>query len=929
MLLGRDQERSELDRLLADARVGQSRVLALVGDAGIGKTALLDYAAGQADRMLVLRARGVESEAEVPFGGLLELLRPALGALDRVPAPQATALAGALAIGPGGASDRFATGAATLSLLAAYAEEAPVTLLVDDAHWLDGASAEALLFAIRRLLVDPIAVILTVREGEPSLLDGADLPVLRLGGVDRDTATALLARAAHRPLAPDLADVLYDATAGNPLALLEIADDAPRIDATAGHRIVPVSERIAQAFLSRAAAFDERTRRMLVLVAASDSADLTLLARAAQPLGLRVEDLAAAESGGLVRIEAGAVEFRHPLARSAVYTQAEAAERREAHRALAGALPDHDADRRAWHLASAALGPDDAASAALAQAAARARERHAYGVAAAAFERAARLAPVREDRCRLLFAAADAAWLAGFPERAVPLLDEVRDDAPEPELSVRVERLRGIIALRRGPVARGHEILVAAAELAAATDQHDLAVEMLAEAVYACFYSCDTVAMQRAAARIVELAPHDASPRTAFLAAIAHGMSLVLSGSGESGALAIGDALAILERSPELQLDPSLIAWATHGPLWLREAERGRALIDQALRIAREQGAVGSLPYLLQLVARDHATSDRWSLSEAVYAEAISLARETGQRVDLAASLAGLAWLEAHQGKEDECRTHAQEALEVCAELGIAIFKIWATTALGDLELGLGRPDRALEQLAESDAALRSMGVADVDVFAGPELVEAHLRVGDLDAAAGAADEFCDLARAKGQPWGLARAARCRGLLADDDELDDRFGEALRLQADTVDVFEEARTRLAYGARLRRARRRVQARAELRAALDTFERLGAAPWAGQAQAELAASGETARRRDPTTIEDLTPQELQIALLLAGGKTTREAAATLFLSPKTIEYHLRHVYRKLGISSRAELAAATSARVGDGSAPSGTNPGGDG
>ena len=438
------------------------------------------------------------------------------------------------------------------------------------------------------------------------------------------------------------------------------------------------------------------------------------------PLDLDVEDLAAAESVGLVRLEHGVIEFRHPLARSAVYGAAGATERREAHRALADALPDRDADRRAWHLASAALGPDDAASAALEQAAARARARNAYGVAATAFERAARLAPDHEDRCRLLFAAADAASLAGFPERVIALLDEVRDGAPEAELAVRVEQLRGHVALRRGPVMRGHAILVAAAEHAAAAGQRDLAVEMLAEAAYACFCSCDTEAMRRTAARAVELAPRAARRAHGVPCHDLLGHVARAAGEGESGAAAIRDALHILEASPELQRDPSLLAWATHGPLWLREAERGRALIDQALRVAREQGAVGSLPYLLQLVARDHATSDRWSLAQAGYHEAIALARETGQRVDLGASLAGLAWLEARQGKERECRSHAAEARAVCDELGIDLFGIWAKAALGDLELGLGQPAQALKHLAESDAALRSLGIADADVFAGP-----------------------------------------------------------------------------------------------------------------------------------------------------------------------------------------------------------------
>jgi DNA-binding CsgD family transcriptional regulator len=370
-------------------------------------------------------------------------------------------------------------------------------------------------------------------------------------------------------------------------------------------------------------------------------------------------------------------------------------------------------------------------------------------------------------------------------------------------------------------------------------------------------------------------------------------------------------AIDILEHSPQLRDDPSLLGWAALGPIWLREAETGRNLLDRAFEEARTRVALGVLPGLLLVLARDQATTDAWLAAQAGYEEAIRISRETGHLVDHAALLAGQAWLAARQGREAQCRALAAEADRRCQEMGVGFYGAWPEQALGDLELGLGRPEEAIQHYLEQRAQMDRLGIADVDLSPAPELVEAYLRLGRRDEAVAEADAFELAAQAKGQAWALARAARCRGLLAGDDELEACFEEALVQHARTPDVFETARTHLAYGARLRRARQRVRAREQLRAAYDAFHRLGASTWAKNASAELAATGETARRRDATTLDELTPQELQIALLLAQGKTTREAAAAVFLSPKTVEYHLRHVYRKLGIRSREELAAAFS------------------
>ncbi len=950
VLLGRTTEQRDIEAALTQARSGVSAVLGLAGEPGIGKTALLDYAAAQAQApggpagMRLLRARGIESEAQIPFGSLLELIRPALVLLEAIPPPQAVALEGALALrpapGPGQpAQDRFAVGAATLSLLAAYAEPAAVAIVVDDAQWLDGSSAAALLFAFRRLVADPIAVFIAVREGEPSLLDEAGLPVRRLGGLSRDEAaqllagltaplapgltaplapglTAPLAPGLTAPLVPGLPDEavrrLHQATAGNPLALLELAGDASEMVLAPEGAPVLVLARIIRAFLRRAGQLDPAARQALLLAATSDTGDLDILERAAATLGLDSfgAGLAAAESAGLVGLGSGWCEFRHPLARSAVYADAAAGQRRAAHLALATALPDRDADRRAWHLAAAATGPDEAASAALAAAACRSRERSSYATAASAYERAARLTAGGDQRARLLWQAAEAAWLAGSTGAAVRLLEEARLLAGA-STRVEIDRLAGHIATLRGPVMDGHAILTAAAGDA----DPELAVTMLAEATWACFYAGNPAEMLRTAERAHGRLPAQPADRVRFLGAMALGMARIMGGDAAAGAQSVHEAVMLAEGSAGMREDLRLLPWLAVAPLFLRQAGVGRSLLEHALAMARDRAAVGVLPFALDLVARDRATTDRWTVAGAIYAEAIGLARESGQDMALAFGLAGLAWLQARRGLDAECRALAAEALELCRGLDTRLFETWALAALGELELGGGDAVRAAEFFERQQRLLAELGITDPDLWPAAELVDAYLKLGRLADASRAAEEFAAAAQAKGQPWSLARAFRGRAMLAPDGEFTVAFGQAIECHEQTPDVFELARTRLAFGERLRRARERVLAREQLRAALDIFEGLDARPWAERARAELAATGEKRGPRDGDAVAGLTPQELQIALLLAAGRTTREAAAALFLSPKTVEYHLRHVYQRLGIHSREELAARLASRGG--------------
>jgi DNA-binding NarL/FixJ family response regulator len=635
--------------------------------------------------------------------------------------------------------------------------------------------------------------------------------------------------------------------------------------------------------------------------------------------------LAGAESAGLVTLDTGRVEFRHPLARSAIYADAPPGQRRDAHRALAAALPDRDVDRRAWHLAAAATGPDEAASAALEQAGARGRDRSAYATAAAAYERAGRLTAGHERRGRLFREAAEAAWLAGLADRAVALLDEARVVTSDPIMLVEIAALAGHIATRRGPVMRGHAILTAAAEQA----DPERAVTMLAEAASACFYAGNPAEMLAVAERARAALPGSASVRTRFMVAMAVGMARILGGDAAAGAESVHQATVLAESSAGLREDLRLTPWLALAPLILREADAGRSLLEPVLRTARARAAVGALPFMLNLIARDQATTDRWAIAGATYQEAIGLARESGQQTELAFGLAGLAWLHARRGREQECRRCAAEALRLSAELGTRLYEVWTMAALAELELGLGEAGQAAEYFEQLERLLDELGITDVDLSPAADLAEAYLRLGDHEAARRVAAQLMAAAQAKGQPWSRARALRCQGMLAGSHTGTDGFAaafeEAIALHALTPDSFEAARTRLAYGERLRRARNRVLAREQLRAAAEVFERLDAQPWAARARTELAATGEVRRARDPSTLDELTPQELQIAVLLTGGKTTREAAAALFLSPKTVEYHLRHVYQKLGVHSREELArvlAAQGSQAAGGSQPTG-------
>lgn len=902
VLLGRAAEQEVVSRLLASARLGRGGALTVTGEPGIGKTALLTDAVATSVRdgggTRVLAVTSAEVEQELPFAALHALLRPAVPLLDEIPQPQAVELGAALSLRPGDGRDRFAIGAATLSLLSRYAEDGPVVVVLDDAQWADRPSVDALAFAARRVRDDPVAVLIAGRSGElPEPVRG--LPGLDLGGLARDAATRLL-REAYPDGPSRVHDELYRQTGGNPLALLELAgepdDDPTAGDAAAGFPHT-LPERLQRAFARRLDALST-AERAVALVAALAGGDLRLTRAACRRLALDPAGLDGAAAAGLVTVEGPRIAFRHPLLRSVVYGAADQDLRRRAHRSLADELRAVDADRCAWHLAAATTRLDEDVAALLEELGARATARTAFTVASTALERAARLSPAPEAARSRLLASARAAASGGLPERALALLDEA--EPPTGPLTATGAELRATLALRSGSVRAGLDLLERAAGLAAADER----VLLLAEASRACMYLVDTVALRRVEARLVAALPGTTDPVARAVGLASSGASGVLLGRDSTARLRA--AVALLAEHVDPLTHPAALPWLMLAPLFLRDAVDGarlRDLVDQV----RTRVGVGVLPDVLFHVARDQATSNAWDRAAANYDEAARLARETGQGGGLAMALAGLTWLESRAGRAAACREHAAEASALCRERSMLFGEIWCELALGDLALSEGASGEAADRLTALAARLELLGVGDPDLHPGPELVDALLRTGRAGEARTVAVRYAAAATASGRPWTLARADRALGLVAAEGELAAHFDSALARHARTRDVFERARTQLAYGMRLRRAARRVDARPLLRDALGTFETLGAVVWAASARAELGATGERVPAREGAGADALTPQELQVCLLLAEGRTTREAAAALFLSPKTVEYHLRKVYTRLGIHSREELA----------------------
>jgi DNA-binding CsgD family transcriptional regulator len=903
----RDNNQQLIARFLAGARLGESGVLVLEGEAGIGKSALLDDAIERSQDMSVLRASGSPAETGIAFGALLQLLRPAMDLVTKLPGPQARALEVALAMREGEAGARFAIGAACLSLLSRMAEDRPVLVVIDDAQDLDRPSAEAIVFAARRLLADRVGVLLAVRPTHGGPVADAGFPVHRVDGLDMESAARLVAESTPSRVSGEQLLRLHQATGGNPLALMEFVRDVDTWDRTSPVLPLPAPEAVAQGFARRLDEISAGARLTLLVVAVVDG-DQHLAAKVCQQLGADLGAISEAEGAGLVTLTPGQLVFRHPLVRSVVYGVASAEERREVHRVVAEVLPDTDVERRAWNLAEAALGPEPAVADLLGAAGQRFRQRGAYSDAAAAFERAALLTPRGTQRpAERLAMAAECAWLAGVALRSNAVIDQALALAPEAALLARLIELKATVAARTGSLTTARRLFIEAADDAEAADP-DKGVRLLADATWAAFFSAETRAGLDIAGRIEGLLPAISDDRSRILGNLAIGIGRVLSGRG--GIEHLRSAVVELQSAAGSEADPEGAAWLTVGPLFLRESDAGRDLLRRAVEDRRQSASIGSLPFLMFHLARDAATTDRWAAAEVGYEEAVRLARESGQTTDLAMCLAGLAWLHARTGRERDCRAEADEAHRLCREHDIGLGSVWTAFALGDLELGLGHAEEAVRAFEEMTGLLRRLDVRDVDLAPDPELVEATLRTGDRERAHHLAVEFHGRAEAKQQPWALARAERALGSAGPTAEAESHFERALALHGQTDDLFELARSELAYGAVLRRERRKSEARRHLVSALHSFEKLGARPWAEQCAIEVAATGGPVVRHGSLPRDVLTPQERQIATMLGEeGRTTKQAAAALFLSPKTVEYHLRHVYAKLGIGSRDELRRA--------------------
>ena len=906
MHVGRGPERRQVESLLSAARLGHSGVLVITGEAGIGKTWLLRFAAERASGMRVLTISGSKAEQDLPFAGLAQL-RLASADLDRLPPPQAQALGVALALRSGSGVDRFAVGAGLVTWVTQCSEQQPICLLIDDAQLLDRPSQEALAFLARRLLADAAALLATARTNTPCALVAPDLPRLTLSGLDDQATRELLTQTPGDLPSPELVRRIFAISGGNPLAITELAVEADRLRRLPPESPTPIPTALSRLYADRAATLDPQALTAAQIAAAAGE-DLGLVSRACTATGVPLAALTAAESAGLLSLDGERVRFVHPLARSGLYGTASPGRRRELHGLLAASVDPADPDRRAWHRVESVIGPDESVAEAMDGVARRAADRAAYAVAATAAERAAGLsasAPVAAER---LVTAGHAAWRAGEAGHALELFDRAAARDPAAGVEVRTRRLRGVILARTGALDQARDVL----SQAAASAEPSAAIACYAEVVNTCFYLGDAIGALAAAERTLALLDA-ADPDARTLGWLAAGMGRVLAGEDGSTLLRTGVAELSHRRGSISPVDDA--AFLVLGPLFLRDSRSGRDLVRQAIDECRAQAALGSLPHLLFHLARDAAAADRWPNAEADYTEAIGLARELGQSTELAASLAGLAWLESRQGRADDTAAHAAEALELGDRHQINLARIWARYALADLVLGTGEPRDAANRYREVTAMLDDLQIRDVDLSPVPELVEAMRQAGSTEPADDLATSYAVRAASKGQPWARARAARTLGWLASAVELDEHFQAALELHRATLDDFELARTRLAYGARLRRIRRRVDARPHLQAALDIFTRLGARPWADSAARELAATGLAVTRPGDNPVSRLTPRELQIAVLLAEGRTTRETAAALFLSPKTVEYHLRHVYLKLDIESRAALAAALGPRVG--------------
>jgi DNA-binding SARP family transcriptional activator/DNA-binding CsgD family transcriptional regulator len=909
-LVGREAECARIDGLIDGARRHRSGALVLSGEPGIGKSALCAWAVSRASGMRGLTVRGVDSEVDLPFAGLSELCAGELDRIDLLPAPQARALEGALARRDAPPGDRFAIGAALLSLLALASEREPLLVVVDDAQWLDAASADALLFAARRLRGDAVALLVATRPG--AAFDTAALPRLPLDGLARPAARALL-EAEYGGVPGHVAELLAQRTGGNPLALLEL----PRLlseTQLAGREPIdeplPVGPTLERALLHRLTGLEAGARRALLVAAASGAERVQPVVDALGALGLDRGVLDGAEQAGVLTIVGERFEFRHPLLRSAIYHGATGPARRTAHDGLARVT---SGEARVWHLAHASVGENETVAAMLEQVGQEARRRGAPAAAAAALERAAGLSGPGPGRVRRLTEAARDAHIGGRPARALRLLDDALADSPGAVERADIQHIRGRILVLQGNMGTAYRLLVDEAERIREVDPERTAT-MLAEACMERFLSGDIPAALSAARDACDAAAK-AGLSVEVFARVMLAVALVLAGErAEAGAL-LDRSLPLLRLADPLTEAGQVVSAAAQCYFWLDRYDIAAELLDGLTKSAREASAPTALVLPLCCRAELDLRVGRWSTAAARFQEAANLGEEIAESVFAAYAPECLARLAGAAGEEARCRDHAARALRLIDKHGNELGRLYVHSALGLLELSLGRIDAAIRHLEPARDLAERSGLAEPNVVHWQaDLIEAYVRAGDRVAARHALSALERQAKRTGGHWALGTAARCHGLLADDTQADDHFAAALEHLQSLGDPFEIARTHLCHGERLRRAGRRTGARQALRLAIDGFQPLGVAAWASRAHAELRATGATPSGRPHDSDRDqLTAHELQVALVVARGASNREAAAALFLSPKTIEFHLAHIYRKLGVRTRTELAGVGARR----------------
>jgi len=913
-LTDRLSERDRLDRLMEAVRAGESRALVVRGEAGVGKTVLLDHLAGRAldAGCRVARAVGVQSEMELAFAGLHQLCAPMLDRLDRIPVPQQDALRTAFGVAAGPPPDRFFVGLAVLSLLSEVAGDRPLICVIDDEQWLDRASVQALGFAARRLAADPVGLVFAARGLGPEL---AGLPELEVTGLGDDDARALLESALAGPLDARVADLIVAETRGNPLALLELPRGLTPAELAGGFGLpgaAPLTGVIEASFARQLAALPGQARRLLLLAAADPSGDRALVWRAAGRLGIPVAAAAPAVEAGLAEFS-GRVRFRHPLVRSVVYRSAPLADRQEMHAALAEVTdPQADPDRRAWHRAQAAAGPDEDVAAELERSAGRAQARGGLAAAAAFLARSVALTADPARHAGRTLAAAQASMQAGAFGKAVDLLAAAEAGPLDEFARARVDLLRGQIAFASSLGSDAPPLLLKAAKRLEPFD-----LELARETYLTAWRAAGMAGHLAGAGVLVEicraaqaLPPVPGTPRP--LDVLLDGLALLITDGRAAATPTLRRAAQAFTGIPV----PDVLRWgsvAAGASALVWDVEGMRAISARQVQLARDAGAIALLPlYLSQLGIASTWMGD-FAVSASIAAETDSVAAATGSRI----APFTLLRLRALQGREAEASAVIASAIGQAAAGGQGLGAAWAHWAAAVLYNGLARYGDAVSAARQATSDAFNVWMC---MWALPELVEAAARTGDGGAARDALARLAETTQPCGTDPALGIEARCRALLSEGEAADGLYREAIDRLSRTRLRPELARAHLLYGEWLRRAGRRIDAREQLRTAHDMLAVIGMEAFAERARRELIATGEKARRRRADTRDQLTPQEEQIARLARDGLSNPQIGAQLFLSARTVEWHLRKVFTKLGIGSRHELKAALAQRGQDGDPP---------